>query len=99
YYLQLKESDSLPYAVNVSETSRYDVDLKIKAEAETTLAIKIDGKKVESLTIPTSEDWQTITGKGLELPEGQHELEIVVTKGTVSFEEMTFFKADEVEAL
>src|SRR5699024_9648379 len=51
YYLQLKESDSLPYAVNVSETSRYDVDLKIKAEAETTLAIKIDGKKVESLTI------------------------------------------------
>src|SRR5699024_9956092 len=100
YYLQLKESDSLAYAINVAETSRYDVDLKVKAEEEMTLAFKIDGKEAtEPLTIPADENWQTITAKGLDLPEGQQDLEIVVTKGTVSFEEMTFFKANEVEAL
>ncbi|MBT2216008.1 family 43 glycosylhydrolase [Virgibacillus dakarensis] len=105
YSVKLNQSGEwLSYKVNVSKGGTYNLDLRIATEVDgATLKIMQGDDDVSGeISLPNtegSENWRTVTIKGLDLSKGSRELKVELIQGEVSISTMTFYEDVRVNEL
>lgn len=101
FYVDLSQGDELSYRINVAEAGEYYVNFRMKAETDlANIQLLVDDHELEEpIEIAKSSDWTTTTSNSFSLTEGKHEVSVRLLSGEASFDEMTFFQADELTSL
>jgi hypothetical protein len=78
----IREGEWLAYTVDVPETGKYDLDVRVSSLSATgQFRVELDGRDVTGkITVPQTYDWQiyrTVTRPALALPAGRHTLRLV----------------------
>ncbi|MCI1773144.1 MAG: family 43 glycosylhydrolase [Paenibacillus lautus] len=96
-----EKGDWLRYAVNVSESGTYALDLSVKADAgPATFKLLVDDQKAGSFKIDgshnaSSEPWVKIRVGSLKLEKGLHSLAIQLDNGQLEWKTMDFELVDD----
>lgn len=96
-----EKGDWLRYAVNVSESGTYALDLSVKADAgPATIKLLVDDHKAGSFKIDgshdaSSEPWVKIRVGSLKLEKGLHSLAIQLDNGQLEWKTMEFELVDD----
>ncbi|MHA2857262.1 family 43 glycosylhydrolase [Paenibacillus lautus] len=96
-----EKGDWLRYAVNVSESGTYALDLSVKADAgPATFKLLVDDQKAGSFKVDSSHDassepWIKIRVGSLKLEKGLHSLAIQLDNGQLEWKTMDFELVDE----
>ncbi|WP_255222923.1 family 43 glycosylhydrolase [Paenibacillus sp. 7541] len=95
------KGDWLRYAVNVSETGKYALDLTVRAaEQPSSIQVQVDDRKAGTYTVDSrhfseGESWAKIRAGTLELEQGLHTITVQLNSGQLEWKTMDVERIDD----
>lgn len=100
YYVNLnKKGEWLNYNLTIAEEGSYNMDLRITdSSKDAQIKIVLDNSTVltQSINIPQTDEWKTLSIEGIKLPKGKHTLKVIAENGSFDLSSLDFHENKKV---